>query len=355
MLHWVCLLLPGLIAPSPRTEPDPQIFAAIRSIRAIDNHAHPVRVARPGERPDDEYDALPTDAMQPFDLPTRIRPENPLYIQAWHELYGYPYHDASPAHLKDVLARKARMARSKGDGYPGWVLDRLGIQTMISNRVVMGHSLGTPRFRWVPFDDALLFPLDNGVAKRRNPEYKSMYGGEELLLKRYLRELGVARLPETLDGYLNEVVAATLARQRRGGALAIKFEAAYLRKLDFAIASKSDAEQVYAQFVRGGEPGGGGIQDAPGLSLSRDRGRGRPVGDGSPLPHRSGGGRLLRLDGRRPSQFGARIRRPGPAQDQVRSAARRLAVREVDGVPSIQAKRLCRLLLPVVLAQPRDA
>src|SRR5207247_467578 len=142
-----------------------------------------------------------------------IRPDNPLYIAAWRELYGYPFHDMTPAHLKNVRARKKQMAREKGDGYCAWVLDRLGIETMISNRVGLGRGLKAPRFRWVPFDDALLFPLNNGVAKRRNSEYASMFTAEERLLKRYLREVGQTVIPDTLDGYLTKVVAPTLKRQ----------------------------------------------------------------------------------------------------------------------------------------------
>jgi hypothetical protein len=207
-----------------------------------------------GEKPDEEYDALPVDAMQPFDLPTRIRPDNPHFIQAWRELYGYPYRDMSPAHLKELMARKEKAVRAKGAGYSAWVLDQLGIETMNANRVAMGRGLTAPRFRWVPFDDALLFPLDNGVAKRRNSEYASMYAGEEKLLKRYLTDVGLTKMPDTLQGYLSQVIVATLERQRKAGAVAIKFEASYLRGLDFDMASETDARRVYEQFIQGGEP-----------------------------------------------------------------------------------------------------
>jgi hypothetical protein len=107
-------------------KPDPVLLAEILKVRAIDNHAHPVKVVVTGEKPDEEFDALPVDAMQPFELPTRIRPDNPHFIPTWHELYGYPYEDMSPSHLKDVMARKQKMGREKGDGYSVWVLDRLG-------------------------------------------------------------------------------------------------------------------------------------------------------------------------------------------------------------------------------------
>ena len=156
---------------------DPGLMADIMKIRAIDNHAHPMKVVLKGEKLDEDYDALPVDAMQPFDLPARIRPDNHLFIEAWRELFGYAYHDMSREHLKNVLERKLRKTREHGDGYCAWVLDRLGIETQLANRVAMGRGLSGTRFRWVPFADALLFPLDNRAAKRRNSEYASMYAG----------------------------------------------------------------------------------------------------------------------------------------------------------------------------------
>src|SRR6185295_10663698 len=53
------------------------------------------------------------------------------------------------------------------------------------------------------------------------------------------------------DGYLSRVVTPTLERMKREGAVAIKYEAAYLRPLSFDGASKADAARIYA---RGGAP-----------------------------------------------------------------------------------------------------
>src|SRR5258706_306675 len=71
------------------------------------------------------------------------------------------------------------------------------------------------------------------AAKRSNRDYAAFYPGEERLLKRYLADLNVTALPSSLNEYLKKVVTATLERQKQNGAVAIKFEAAYLRKLDF--------------------------------------------------------------------------------------------------------------------------
>jgi predicted TIM-barrel fold metal-dependent hydrolase len=253
-----------------------QLAAEIARIPAIDHHAHPVKVVRAGEKPDDEYDALPADAMEPFDLPTRLRPDNPVHVAAWRALYGYPYDDTSEAHVKELLALKERVKREKGDDYPAWVLDRLGIETMYANRVALGRGLGPPRFRWVPFDDALLFPLDNAAAKRKNPEYRSMYAGEEKLLRRFMAEAGVKTLPAALPDYLRQVVTPTLERQKRSGAVGIKFEAAYLRPLDFERAPEAEAARVYARWGKRGEPPAAGyktLQDFLFHAIAREAGR----------------------------------------------------------------------------------
>ena len=51
----------------------------------------------------------------------------------------------------------------------------------------MGRGLVAPRFRWVPFDDALLFPLDT-AALQSTPDRKFFYGREGLLVRWALRK-----------------------------------------------------------------------------------------------------------------------------------------------------------------------
>jgi predicted TIM-barrel fold metal-dependent hydrolase len=49
-------------------------------------------------------------------------------------------------------------------------------------------------------------------------------------------------------------VTPTLERQKRNGVVALKYEAAYLRKLDFDDPDEARARATYARFVGGGEP-----------------------------------------------------------------------------------------------------
>jgi predicted TIM-barrel fold metal-dependent hydrolase len=248
------ILAAALPGTSAQTTADPQLTAAIAKIKAVDNHAHPLRYVAPGEKPDDEFDALPLDAIGPIPLPVRLSPTNLEFVEAWRDLYGYKHDDMSEAHLRELLQTKQRVASEQGDKFPTWVLDQLGIETMFANRVAMGRGLSTPRFRWVSFVDALLFPLSNEAAKKSNPDYRGFYPGEERLLKRHLANTGLKALPATLDTYLRKVVTATLETEKHDGAIAVKFEAAYLRKLDFDEANLVSARRVYARYFRGGEP-----------------------------------------------------------------------------------------------------
>jgi uncharacterized protein len=258
MRRFIALLLLTLFTISTpvraQVKADPELLGEINRIKAIDNHAHPLRYVAPGEKPDDEYDALPLDVLEPFALPGRLSPTNPEFIRAWHDLYGYDHKDMSDAHVAELMKTKEKFLHERGDGFPAWVLDRLNIETMFANRVAMGKGLVAPRFRWVAFDDALLFPLSNAAAERANRDYKALFPGEERLLKRYLSDLRITALPPTLDGYLRRIVTPTLERQKQNGAVAIKFEAAYLRKLDFDDPDEAAARTTYTRFVRGGEP-----------------------------------------------------------------------------------------------------
>jgi hypothetical protein len=95
------------------------------------------------------------------------------------------------------------------------VLDKLNIQYMLANRVAMGRGLNPHRFLWVPFDDALMLPLDN-TPVADNPDRKFFYQRERALLKKYMSEAGVTALPGTLDQYVAKVT--TVLRKNSIGA-----------------------------------------------------------------------------------------------------------------------------------------
>jgi uncharacterized protein len=253
MAHYsirIAAALALLAAPGAAQTPiDSGLAAYIATIRAIDNHAHPMLPVAPGggAPADTDYDALPLDGIPPFPIPWRLTLAAPVWSVAAQALYG----NVTGAAL---IAARARTRRERGEAFPAWALDRAGIDVMLANRIALGPGLAAPRFRWVPFDDALLFPLDTRLEATATPDTRSLYPREAALLRRYLRDLGLAAPPPTLDAYIASVVVPTLRRQRDGGAVAIKFEAAYLRSLDFADPDSALARAVYARDVGGGTP-----------------------------------------------------------------------------------------------------
>ena len=242
---------PGRSAPS-----TPTLRSQIVAIRAIDNHAH---VTRPVAG-DTDYDALPFALLDPSPTgvetnPVPLRSDNPMFVSAWKALFAYPHTDATPVHLKDAVALKQKAIERRAalpEGYPAWVLDQQGVEIVLANRIAMAPDLPATRFKWVPYADALLFPLDNSVQKAANRDYAAFYPAEERLLGRYITESGMTALPATLAEYCRGLVTHTLERHKAAGAVAEKLEAAYLRWLDFGPASEADAARVYAQHVTRG-------------------------------------------------------------------------------------------------------
>src|SRR5262249_15804688 len=71
----------------------------------------------------------------------------------------------------------------------------------------------------------------------------------------YRKESGVERNPATLEAYVSQVIVPTLQRQKKAGAVAIKFEAAYLRALNFAEPREGEAGSTYERALPQGAPG----------------------------------------------------------------------------------------------------
>ena len=267
------LLVLGTAAPAYGQAPvDSALSAFIANIRAVDNHTH-VNTVVPV---DSESDALPLDGLPPFSLPDRLRPDSPAWIAAYRAMYGYAYDDLTDAHMTQLRATMKGVARDQGDRFPEWVLDRIGTEVMVANRIALGPGLKTPRFRWASYVDALMLPLSTRAEGAATPDYRVLYPLEEHLLHRYMSDLHVAALPATLDAYLRTVVTATLERQRKQGAVAVKFEAAYLRALDFDDASPAAARRIYARYATGGTPTRGEyktLQDYLFRYIAREAGR----------------------------------------------------------------------------------
>ncbi len=238
------LLLLTSPAATAQQQVDPAIAKEIAAISAVDNHAHPV-LAPPLDKTDRNFDALPVDNMEPQTDPLAYRPDLPALSAAWKALFDF--NEAPPldtAALKRLDAARDRRKQGQGSNYPQWILDQSNIATMLANRVSMGPGIQPPRFRWVPYVDALLFPFSNTALASASPDRKQFFALEDKLRAQYLKDLGLAAPPPTLDEYLKRVVTPTLERQRAGGAVAEKFELAYLRSFDISAPTHAQADSL---------------------------------------------------------------------------------------------------------------
>lgn len=226
---------------------DPQLMLYIDSIKAVDNHAH---VLAPDVGDDKGYDALRCDALPSS---SSLAPANLRFgastQETWRALYGAEPKTAEEADQKHG-AMLQKLQNEHGDNYYNWILDQSGIETVLANRVTMTPSLQPPRFLWVPYVDALLFPFDTSSLET-NPDRKLLFPMEKAVQQMYLRQSGISTPPPTMNEYVNKVVLPTLERLKDDGAIAIKFEAAYLRSLDFELADRVAAEAVYRRAVGG--------------------------------------------------------------------------------------------------------
>jgi len=256
------------IAPAPQRDSrvDPDLARVIDAIPAFDNHAHPVRPTASGEAADNGFDALPVESLEPASDPIRMRPGR-----------------------SDVAAAKAAILRRD----PVSLLDQLNIETMVANRVSMGPGLPTPRFLWAAYADALMYPFDN-AALIHNSDQKAFFALEEKLLARYLSESGVTARPATLDDFLKRVVLATIDRHKQGGAIAEKFEIAYLRPFDIGNPSRAEAEQGWAS---GGKTNYKALQDYIFRAIATECGR---LGMAVHIHTGSGAGSYFNLTGSNP-------------------------------------------------------
>lgn len=285
--------------------PDPALLAEINKIKAIDNHTHVSRVVAPGES-DRDFDALPCDVIEGGADTLAARTDNLQFLEAWRAMYGYKYDDRSPEHVKEFVAAREKVVREKGDQFPTWVLDQIGIEYMLANRVAMGRGLNPPRFLWVPFDDALMSPL-NPASVADTPDKKSFYEQEARILETYLSQAGLTELPATFEDYVSKVVAPTLEAQKKVGAPAIKFEAAYLRPLNFGPQTSTEdaamAREIYGHYVKGGVASRGDVLQVQNFlfrTIAKEAGR---LGLAVHIHTGQGCGNYFDLAGARPTEL----------------------------------------------------
>lgn len=221
-----------------------RLLPRIERIRIFDHHAHP------GYPDDPDIDA---QAIPPSHTPLRLRDSNPELVQAAKALFGYPYSDLTPEHTRWLIQTTARLRKSQGQAYFDHILDAVGIETAVANRVAMAPYLNPQRFRWVFFADSFLFPFDNRELTGRNPDEAVFIPMQENVLRRYLKQAGLGGSPGSFAQYLGFITSILEQNQKRG-AIAMKFEVAYFRSLRFDDPTRQTAESVYSKYRDGGVP-----------------------------------------------------------------------------------------------------
>jgi hypothetical protein len=234
VVAWLlCSVIPSA-GGSAQERPDPQLLAAITTIRAVDNHSHVLPARSPGVT-----GAIPADPLgtsPPF-FSVRQRETNPEWIEAWRALYGYPHHDASAEHVRDAFSAKQRVMQEQGTNYPAWILDQAGIEFVLINAPRLGLGQTEPRFRWVPYADGFLFPFPMPDSPL-NPQPRRT-------------EVGLDKAPPPWADYLASV-SSRLQQWKASGAVAVKFTIAYYRSLDFARTAEADAKTIYDRYLQDG-------------------------------------------------------------------------------------------------------
>jgi predicted TIM-barrel fold metal-dependent hydrolase len=208
-----------------------RLLPQIEKIRVFDHHAHP------GFANDAEVDPAPVPTGA---LPMRLRPENPDWAAAAKALFG--------ATSKEQLKRQ-----HPATGYFSAILDRLGIETSMANRITMSNDFDPARFKWVFYIDPVLFPFDNSALAARNPDQAAFMPNQTKLVQRFKQKAGLNAPPPNLAAYL-EFVTSVLQDHRRQGAVAAKFEIAYFRSFVFDDPPRDTVAAIYDKYKAGGVP-----------------------------------------------------------------------------------------------------
>jgi hypothetical protein len=222
-----------------------RLLAQIEKIPIVDMHAHP------GYWDDSDVDAM---AVTVTDLdPFRTRATNPEWAAAAKALFGYPYSDLSPEHVAWLDKKDDELRKEWGKDYFSKILDLVGIQVGVANRVAMDYLAGNPRFRWVVFVDPFMFPFNNHDLAI-NPDRAVYFPIQEKALHRYMAQAGASQLPADLAGY-EALIGRVLEQDKQQGAVAIKFEAPYFRSLvNISDPPRKKAEAIYQKYYSGGVP-----------------------------------------------------------------------------------------------------
>ena len=127
--------------------------------------------------------------------------------------------------------RKAEFRRTHpGPQYFDAILDKLGIETSMANRIAMAADLDPARFKWVFYIDAFMYPFDNSGLASRNPDQAAFMPAQTKLVQRFARQAGSRRWPGDLRRVPGVRRRSDIEDTAAAARSALKFEAAYFRR-----------------------------------------------------------------------------------------------------------------------------
>jgi hypothetical protein len=244
---------PSLVLAQARPYPGPDVqrlyqhyLEVVSKIAAFDHHAHP------GFADDPDVDAM---ASPPGSAAFRERETNPELVVAAKALWGYPYDDFSAGHAKWLIQKKAEVKKQyPGTAYFNMLLDKLNFDRGVANRAMMPDYLDPKRFPWVFFVDSFLWPFDNSKERARNGDQQVYIPLQEKMFHRWMQQEKLSALPTSFADYLKFISQVLEDNQKNKGAIAIKFEVAYLRPLHFSDPTREETEALYQKYAKGGVP-----------------------------------------------------------------------------------------------------
>jgi hypothetical protein len=215
----------------------------------IDVHAHPAL----GHRPYSDQDPYPT--LEPligrpfWPIPEeRIAVFDTFQPAALREIYGYDKGEVTDADIP-ALERLSEKMWDLGEKEAfDRILDLSGIERVLANTALALEAVDQNRVLWVPFVDALFYPLDPSGMRSIDP-------GLKRALKRYhsandkltqeqniqIKDLAsqIVLIERVLEGY------------KKGMAVAIKVASAYIRTLWFDEVDREHAAAIFKEGIDG--------------------------------------------------------------------------------------------------------
>ena len=139
--------------------------------------------------------------------------------------------------------------QAEGEQYPAWVLDQMGVETMLANRVEMGSSIQPPRFRWVPYADALMFPLDNSASRSESRTARHSSRSKTSCARATWRSRSPWRRPPRSPTILPAWSLPRSSATSRAARWPKSSRPPICGRLHFDAVDRAAAERVYARFI----------------------------------------------------------------------------------------------------------